>query len=413
MPKNNDDFFKIKKEWSKCKDSLLACYFKPYFSKIIQQGKPVVYIDCFAGKGKYDDGSNGSPLIACNIIKERLQKGNYKASKIKAYFIELKYSDDLKKNLHNYKNDIDCEVIGGKYEENIDSILLNSRESNIFMYIDPFGIKGLDPSNLNAFCSKYSLQSVEILINFNSFGFFREACRTLKLEPDTNIKKLTDGYIDSEKTIPNSKSSLDTIFGSDDWEEIVNKVYAKEINVSSAEMELSKAFCKNLYPGFKYVLNMPIRKDEEINLKYRMVYATNHSDGCLLMADNMYKRCELSRYDRKNGQSCLFELDINDNVIDEDTVKINLLNLITNNWIDLKELFCKYFMMYGIMRDSKGLIDILKRNENQLDIWRKPYKSKTGKRTSFWMPSKNQRLCIRKKNNGNNNKEIITLQNKS
>lgn len=408
MSRNNDDFFKVKKEWSKCKDALFACYFKPYFSKIVQQGNPVVYIDCFAGKGRYDDGSIGSPLIACNIIKERLQNGNYKATDVKAYFIELYFSDDLNKNLCSFKKDFDFEVIGGKYEDCIESILLNSKETNVFMYIDPFGIKELDPSKLNSFSNKYALKSIELLINFNSFGFFREACRVLNIEPDGETKNLTDSYIDKDKTTLNKESNLNNMFGSNEWKEIVAKYYTREMNVSEVEVELSKAFCKNIGVGFKYVLNMPIRKSDEINLKYRMVFATNHRDGCLLMADNMFKRSELLRVERKNGQTCLFDLDVNDNVVNEETIKSNLFELISDEWSDLKELLCNYYIKYGIQNDTKGLIDILKKNIYYFEIYRRPYKSKTGKKSTFWMPSKKQMILIRKKY-GNNKKKIIAL----
>jgi hypothetical protein len=55
MAKKNDDFFKEKKPWSEVKDELLGCYFKPYVSKILHTYKPLVYVDCFAGKGKFED----------------------------------------------------------------------------------------------------------------------------------------------------------------------------------------------------------------------------------------------------------------------------------------------------------------------------------------------------------------------
>ena len=64
MAKKNDDFFVKKKPWSKVKDELLGCYLKPYVAKILHTRKPLAYVDCFAGKGKFDDGNPGSPLIA-------------------------------------------------------------------------------------------------------------------------------------------------------------------------------------------------------------------------------------------------------------------------------------------------------------------------------------------------------------
>ena len=66
MAKKNDDFFDEKKEWSKVKDALLGNYFKPYIQKIMYTRKPIVYVDCFAGKGKFADGNPGSPFKNAN-----------------------------------------------------------------------------------------------------------------------------------------------------------------------------------------------------------------------------------------------------------------------------------------------------------------------------------------------------------
>ncbi len=51
MAKKNNDFFIEKKSWSVVKDELLGCYFMPYVSKILHTHRPLVYVDCFAGKG--------------------------------------------------------------------------------------------------------------------------------------------------------------------------------------------------------------------------------------------------------------------------------------------------------------------------------------------------------------------------
>lgn len=65
---NTKEFFKTKKAWSIYKDELLCSYILPYFNKVMSTGIPIVYIDGFAGKGKFDDGTLGSPLL----VKEKL-----------------------------------------------------------------------------------------------------------------------------------------------------------------------------------------------------------------------------------------------------------------------------------------------------------------------------------------------------
>ena len=76
MAKKNNDFFVEKKAWSVVKDELLGCYFMLYVSKILHTYRPLVYVDCFAGKGKFDDGNPGSPLIALEVI-DKCQDSTY------------------------------------------------------------------------------------------------------------------------------------------------------------------------------------------------------------------------------------------------------------------------------------------------------------------------------------------------
>ena len=67
------------------------------------------------------------------------------------------------------------EVISGSFENEIIPLAKRLQKSNIFCYIDPFGVKVLNSRLLDEFL-KLDFDTVEMLINFNSFGFFRWAC---------------------------------------------------------------------------------------------------------------------------------------------------------------------------------------------------------------------------------------------
>ena len=167
MSKKNDDFFVQKKIWSQVKDELLGCYLTPYMSKILLTNKPVVYVDCFAGKGRFDDGKPGSPLIALDIIDKSLNSTRAKKPIIDSYFIDLNYASELRSNLSGYRR---THIISGKFEDRIQNILHNSEGKNVFLYIDPYGIKALQ-SSLFSSLANGRFCSIELLINLNSFGF--------------------------------------------------------------------------------------------------------------------------------------------------------------------------------------------------------------------------------------------------
>lgn len=174
MPKDNSKFFEKKNEWSIIKDRLLGYYLTPYFQKVLKTGKPIFYVDCFAGKGKFTDGNDGSPLIALRIREQCLEHTTRvgKDGAIQTCFIELNHAIDLENNIGAIGWSYDQpRVISGRYEKNIEECLQQKQGYNVFLYIDPYGIKALDFDMFQKFrCMGFN--SFEMLINFNSFGFF-------------------------------------------------------------------------------------------------------------------------------------------------------------------------------------------------------------------------------------------------
>lgn len=65
---------------------------------------------------------------------------------------------------------------------------------------------------------------------------------------------------------------------------------------------------------------MPIRIKNNQHPKYRMIHATNHCDGCVLMADNIYNRWELLKDIQNNGQLPLFQVTLNNQFVDDQKV---------------------------------------------------------------------------------------------
>lgn len=291
MAKKNNDFFKEKKAWSVVKDELLECYLKPYLQKILYTRHTIVYVDCFAGKGAFEDGNPGSPLIALNTMRDCLNQTKMTTWSIQPYFIDLNYAEDLKKNLSEYPS---ANIISGKYEDEIKEILKSKRGSNVFLYVDPYGIKALDCTLFDSFAN-CGFNSIELLINMNSFGFIREGCRVLgALFKDEEIM---DDLVEYESTRlasdKKSKEALDKIAGGEYWVDIIEDYQKGVISVYEAEARFADEYCARMRQSYNYVLNMPLRIKRGQVPKYRMIHATNHASGALIMVDNIFGRWEL------------------------------------------------------------------------------------------------------------------------
>lgn len=414
MSKDNSNFFKEKKVWSTVKDELLRCYLIPYFEKLFKTRIPILYIDCFAGKGKFDDGQDGSPLVAINCLEHSLSMStgsgitNVKPEVIMR-FIELNHATALAENLPaTFRQK--AKIIEGAFENEIVNVLNEMRENydklNVFLYIDPYGIKALNMSLFQQLPSAFS--SAELLINLNSFGFIREALRVRKIALRENEMDLLAELEEYEPSIVQSVEILNRIAGGDYWQIIVDRYKRAEIDIDQAEKIFAEIYKETLRKAFRYVLDMPIRLHPENKPKYRMVHATNHPAGCILMADNIFKRHEYLVVDiQHHGQTSMFSTNIDNEYVDHGALDTQMQCLIQSKYqsreIGLTELQADFFDTYGVICSSKDLSSgkngsSLKRLEQSgiIEVTRIPAQ-KNGKPTRFWSEGKGQRVMIKGK----------------
>lgn len=397
MSKKNNDFFVEKKAWSVVKDELLRCYFMPYVSKILHTHRPLVYVDCFAGKGKFDDGKPGSPLIALEVIDKCKESTSMESTQIEATFIDLNYADDLRINLKKYPW---VNIISGKYEDKIANVLKGKERCNVFLYIDPYGIKALNCSIFDKL-SKNDFNSIELLVNMNSFGFIREACHALGTS--FTDKAIFDDLVEYDPTkMDNSSQSIDelnVIAGGDYWQDIIKQYKAGIIDGYKAEARFSEQYCRRLRQSYKYVLNMPLRIKKGQRPKYRLIHATNHRDGCLLMVDNICNRWEALQEIQSGGQLSLFKENYDNQIVDDTDIsnKVSVYFAQYSANTSLHEALAGFFMEYGPICSTSTIKKELKKLESngRIIVTRKPGTTVNGKIATYMSEEKGKKVYVR------------------
>lgn len=414
MSKDNSDFFVQKKIWSVVKDELLRCYLVPYFTKIFFTRKPLLYVDCFAGKGKFDEGNDGSPLVALKCLDTSFQQSTEAKTsaimpQVMVKLIELNHAEALKKNIpveHRRRT----EVIGDAFEKviinELNRALRTYGDLNVFLYVDPYGIKALNMSLFQQLPDVFN--SAELLINLNSFGFIREALRVRKVALRENEEELLADLDEYEPSLLRSVADLDRIAGGGYWAEVIDRYSDGQIDINGAEKQFAEQYKQTLRKHYRYVLDMPIRLRPEHKPKYRMVHATNHPDGCILMADNIFKRTDYLFVDvQRQGQLSLFEMTPENDIVNENDLDSKMLSLIEREGraksIPLNELQAKFFDEYGVICSTKHLSSgrdgsSLKRLESarKIEVLRTPL-ARNGKQTRFWTEGRGQKIEIRRK----------------
>ncbi|BCG49112.1 hypothetical protein GEOBRER4_n4015 [Citrifermentans bremense] len=369
-------FFEKKRTWSRIKDELLKAYLAPYLAKVSKTHKPIIVADCFAGKGRFDDGEPGSPLIITEAISSQLS--DLSSPEIKAIFIEKKYFRELKTNLPAYHW---INALEGDYQDRIEYFIrnYNPRQRNLFLYVDPYGIKNVLFSYFEAIAKK-QFRTVELLLNLNSLGFLREGCRLLKYPVSEH--DLPDVYEHDVITV----ERLDEIAGGQYWREILKEFYSHRLKMQEAEEQFITKYCDRLRQVFRYVINIPIKTNLDNIPKYRMVFGTNHEDGLLLMVDNMNNRWASFREEARDRQSPLFECDLPDpnHLQAAWNIEENILSFI-NDEVELKELLVRLVEAFGISFSTRQYKEALKKMKgNQVDVRWYPPETPTGKPRSSW-----------------------------
>lgn len=399
MSKRNEDFFKAKSEWARVKDQLLECYLKPYAAKILMTNRPLLYVDSFAGKGVFDDGEEGSPLIATRVFEEGLRASHARNPQVKCVFIDREYAADLKRNLPS------CEyvsVISGEYED-LPMILegITDLSVNVFLYIDPYGISSLNMGFFDSIVDAFP--SVELLLNFNSFGFFREACRVYGIEY-SDVGSFDD-LVERDLWDYNSQTAADTrlttIAGGFYWRDIVTDYRSGAIDGYEAERRLTKEYCSRMMQSFCYVQNFPIRLKAGNRPKYRMVHATCHPEGATLMYGTMCGRKELLLSTiQRGGQLSMFDETVDNEIIDMDELTNTFRSFVLANANEVGDhkLLAEFVVENGVSCPLKVFRGILRDMEQsgEIVISRNPSLTGSGVATRFMESKGNQRLIIRR-----------------
>jgi three-Cys-motif partner protein len=260
--------FRELREWSERKHELIVNYLKGFVRILGGSTRGIVYyVDGFAGPGIYDDGSKGSPVRAADYAQTLVGK-HYQLYCINVEANRQRF-DNLKKNTVPYGPLVTNHH--GTFASHVDEILEQVGDRPTILFIDPFGLKGIEWEHLCPILGRP--HTTEILLRISHKDIGRLA-----------------GFADSEtRGAARKRRVLTDLFGFGDsgrWEQVWH---------SDGTDGLVKLYLDRLWHamsgkrGGPYVCAYPI-KTIEGRLKYHLVFATRHPKGAVLMSDTIYGR---------------------------------------------------------------------------------------------------------------------------
>jgi len=251
------------REHTRVKHILLEKYLAAWIP-ILGKCNPIIcYFDCFSGRGEYEDGTLGSPLIALKIAD------NYANhfGKLLCFFIEKD-----KDNFQNLEQVIEREKKNIKNLDKIEIITENSEFANVsneifsnlerrknslapsFFFIDPFGFSGIPFATVKKILEN---PKTEVFFTF----MIRDIGRFLEHE------QLNDIFTE--------------LFGTKYWESL--------IKMPNREKALIELYRKQLHEdaNVKYSQSFRVSETQRLKTLYYLIHATNHFKGHLIMKSIM------------------------------------------------------------------------------------------------------------------------------
>ena len=239
----------------------------------------VLFIDAFAGPGKYSGGEPGSPVIALRALIDHRAKNQIR-SEINYLFIEKETDrcEHLKQVLGglNGQLPLNCnyEVINSTFDETLTDVLdsIEEQRTNLapaFVMIDPFGVSGTPMSVIGRILEN---PKSEVYASF----MYRETNRF--------------------KEHPNFAKHLDELFGCSGWRQGIDMPDGKE----------RKDFFYELYRnqlranGAQYVLCFELYEGEQ--LVYAIFFGTKSLEGCDKMKQAIWKVAPFGDFRFRGGQ---------------------------------------------------------------------------------------------------------------
>lgn len=274
-----DEFFQAPRDWSLLKYKILSCYFSQYFPKVNQAyHSGAVVADLFAGRGRFEDGKEGSPLI----IAEQARKYNDRLGYKNVVVLAEKNPNDrdaLTQNMKTFIEEKIAIVLAGDASD-AGATVINTIKPGVplFLFLDPFGIKGLSLDLLGRAFQRAKKESTELLINFNHRGLLRLAgvCKNLD-SSDATIRQSAISV----------KEMVTEVLGGDWWLDIINR---EDLEQEYKATLILHNYIEPFRSFFKWIVYLPVRETAIGGAtKYFLIFASRSQVAFELMNDCVQK----------------------------------------------------------------------------------------------------------------------------
>lgn len=295
MPADSDPSMWEYPPHTRAKHDILASYLDGWFPILSRWNGRLLFLDGFAGRGRYKNGAEGSPLVALRRLVDHRHFPRMGNREFVFYLVAANEDNaaSLDREVRAFKekrvpwpNNVKTHVVNGRFDATATAIIeqLREQKANLaptFAFIDPFGYSGI-PMDLLSDLLAYA--HTEVLINFMVGNVQRFISR------DGQERAM------SELFGMDVRSVLEGYDGQRDRVEYLRDVYARQLQHRA---------------GFDHVQSFAMVNNTG-NIGYYLLHGTRHRAGVKLMKNAMWRADPGGTYtfsDRLADEDVLFVLE--------------------------------------------------------------------------------------------------------
>jgi three-Cys-motif partner protein len=271
---SSSPFFVSKKAAAVLKHEILNRYVVPFASKVGRYAPDgrVVYLDSYAGPGRYEDGTPGSPAL---ILEAAAKVADFR--RLECYFVERgrkNYRSLSQLVTEAQSQGLTAHALQGRAERHLDSILDRAAGSPLFAFLDPFGLGlSFDSLTRHIFGTRTQQgltgrQPTEVLLNFNA-----------------NAVRRIGGLLTSDKESPGKPatlSAMDAACGGSWW----RSQYLEATDSRDAVQRVTHGFVERVRQAIGAgAAAIEVRNRAHHQVAYYLVLFTRHRDGLWLFGE--------------------------------------------------------------------------------------------------------------------------------
>lgn len=263
----DEQFFDESREQSEVKARIVQKYFWAWAKVIIptakRYGNRILYIDLFAGPGRYKDGTLSTPLL---VLREAIADPDMRSMLVTLFNDKdattagtLQGAIDGLPSIENlkYKPQVTNEVVGEKIAKIFDGLRLVPT----FFFVDPWGYKGLSLGLINSVLQNWGCDCI-FFFNYNR--------------------------VNMGLNNPAVREHMDVLFGKDRADELRTDLAG--LNSGDRESLIVERLSQALKDlGAAFVLPFTFKNESGTRTSHHLIFATKHFKGYEIMKGIMAK----------------------------------------------------------------------------------------------------------------------------